>query len=163
MWVAGDVVRDAQASQDGRRVQHLVSLVSVEDDAPGEELEVVWEIEPGTRVIERAELPPIGADRLDEPAERSGHFSALGRHCAPLLASSRGLRPRAAAPAEGLVHPYGSLRPVPATRHTNIACAEPSRCRHRMARASAKSASPFVAEGSSTPTKSEQSLVARRS
>ena len=30
-------------------MQHLVSLVSVEDDATGEELEVVWEIEPGTR------------------------------------------------------------------------------------------------------------------
>src|SRR4051812_5764668 len=33
MWVVGDVARDAQASVDGRRVQHLVSLVSVEDDA----------------------------------------------------------------------------------------------------------------------------------
>ena len=45
------------------RSQHLVSLVSVEDDATGEELEVVWEIEPGTQVIERAELPAIAADR----------------------------------------------------------------------------------------------------
>ena len=49
MWVVGDVARDSQASLDGRPVQHLVSLVSVEDDATGEELEVVWEIEPGTR------------------------------------------------------------------------------------------------------------------
>jgi hypothetical protein len=36
-------------------VQHLVSLISVEDDATGEELEVVWEIEPGTSVIERGD------------------------------------------------------------------------------------------------------------
>jgi len=57
MWVVGDVVPDSQASLDGRSVQHLVSLVSVEDDATREELEVVWEIEPGTQVIERAELP----------------------------------------------------------------------------------------------------------
>ena len=57
IWVVADVARDSQASLDGRSVQHLVSLISVEDDATGEELEVVWEIEPGTSVIERAELP----------------------------------------------------------------------------------------------------------
>ena len=62
-------MRDSQASLDGRAVQHLVSLISVEDDATGEELEVVWEIESGTAVIERAELPVIAADRLDDPAE----------------------------------------------------------------------------------------------
>ena len=77
MWVVGDVVRDSQASLDGRPVQHLVSLVSVEDDATGEELEVVWEIEPGTRVIERAELPVIAADRLDDPAELDAFLDAV--------------------------------------------------------------------------------------
>jgi hypothetical protein len=77
MWVVGDVVRDGQASQDGRRVQHLVSLVSVEDDATGEELEVVWEIEPGTRVIERAELPELAADSLDQPAELDAFLDAV--------------------------------------------------------------------------------------
>src|ERR1035441_3514309 len=41
IWVVGDVARDSQASLDGRPVQHLVSLVSVEDDATGEELEAV--------------------------------------------------------------------------------------------------------------------------
>ncbi len=49
MWVVAGVARDAQAARDGRTVQHLVSLISVEDDATGEELEVVWEIEPGTQ------------------------------------------------------------------------------------------------------------------
>jgi superfamily II DNA or RNA helicase len=49
--------------------QHLVSLLSVEDDALGEELQVIWEIEPGATVIEKVSLPePTGFDppsRLD--------------------------------------------------------------------------------------------------
>src|SRR4051812_31235256 len=77
MWVVGDVVRDSQASLDGRPIQHLVSLVSVEDDATGEELEVVWEIEPGTAVIERAELPALVPDRLDDPAELEAFLDAV--------------------------------------------------------------------------------------
>ncbi|HTK10415.1 MAG TPA: DISARM system SNF2-like helicase DrmD [Ktedonobacteraceae bacterium] len=51
------------------RPQHLVTLSSVEDDALGEVLQVIWEIEPGTRTIERTPLPePVGFDtpqRLD--------------------------------------------------------------------------------------------------
>src|SRR3954451_4440433 len=77
MWVVGDVSRDSQASLDGRAVQNLVQLVSVEDDATGEELEVIWEIEPGTRVIERTELPKIAADRLDDPAELDAFLDAV--------------------------------------------------------------------------------------
>ena len=49
--------------------QHLVLLNSVEDDDLGEELQVIWEIEPGVNVIERNALPtPVGFDspqRLD--------------------------------------------------------------------------------------------------
>jgi len=77
IWVVGDVIRDSQASLDGRPIQHLVSLVSVEDDATGEELEVVWEIEPGTAVIERAELPALAPDRLDDPAELDAFLDAV--------------------------------------------------------------------------------------
>ena len=50
---------------------------SVEDDATCEELDVVWEIEPGTAVIERAELPPIAADCLDDPAELDAFLDAV--------------------------------------------------------------------------------------
>ena len=50
-------------------VQHLVSLASVEDDAFGEELQAIWELEPGTRIHETVALPtPTGFDdpgRLD--------------------------------------------------------------------------------------------------
>jgi hypothetical protein len=49
--------------------QHLVTLSSVEDDALGEELQVIWELEPGASVIEKVALPEPGGfdspDRLD--------------------------------------------------------------------------------------------------
>lgn len=45
--------------------QHLLTLASVEDDALGEELQVIWEIEPGARVLERAGLPV--PDGFDDP------------------------------------------------------------------------------------------------
>ncbi len=41
--------------------QNMVMLSSVEDDALGEELQVIWELEPGVYVHERMELPqPTG-------------------------------------------------------------------------------------------------------
>jgi superfamily II DNA or RNA helicase len=56
-------------SLNGGGGQHLVTLSSVEDDALGEELEVIWELEPGASIIERVALPePTGfdpPDRLD--------------------------------------------------------------------------------------------------
>ena len=52
-------------------------MVSVEDDATGEELEVVWEIEPGTTAIERAELPAIATDRLDDPGQLDAFLDAV--------------------------------------------------------------------------------------
>lgn len=39
------------------QTQHLVTLASVEDDALGEELQIVWEIEPGAEIIEESLLP----------------------------------------------------------------------------------------------------------
>jgi hypothetical protein len=49
--------------------QHLITLSSVEDDALAEELQVIWELEPGAEVIEKVALPePTGFDpphRLD--------------------------------------------------------------------------------------------------
>jgi hypothetical protein len=36
---------------------HLIKLSSVEDDGLGEELEVLWELEPGTSIHERSTLP----------------------------------------------------------------------------------------------------------
>jgi hypothetical protein len=47
----------------GVSASHLVKLSSVEDDGLGEELQVIWEIEPGTTVHEKSTLPkPVSFD-----------------------------------------------------------------------------------------------------
>jgi len=44
--------------------QHLVTLESLEDDALGEQLEVIWELEPGAYIVNKAGLPSIsGIDK----------------------------------------------------------------------------------------------------
>jgi SNF2-related domain len=56
------VVADAQSSATGNGYsspQHLLTLSSIDEDSLGEQIEVVWEIEPGAHVIERAGLPTI--------------------------------------------------------------------------------------------------------
>jgi hypothetical protein len=52
--------------------QHLLTLASVEDDGLGEELQVIWEIEPGARVIGKVALP--------EPAGILAHRHPVNRH-----------------------------------------------------------------------------------
>jgi SNF2 family DNA or RNA helicase len=72
-YVVTDVVRSTLPGDPlrapGHGLQHLVSLASVEDDAIGEELQVIWEIEPGAAVNDQVALPaPTGfdvPDRLD--------------------------------------------------------------------------------------------------
>jgi hypothetical protein len=64
-WVVSEVNKSAlppPSLEPTRGVpQHLVSLQSVDDDALGEELQVVWEIEPGATVVEKVALPqPTG-------------------------------------------------------------------------------------------------------
>src|SRR5688572_30530225 len=47
--------------------QHLLTLSSIEDDGLGEELNVIWELEPGARVVEKVALPdPTGFDPPDQ-------------------------------------------------------------------------------------------------
>ena len=47
--------------------QHLLNLSSVEDDGLGEELNVIWELEPGARIIEKVALPePTGFDAPEQ-------------------------------------------------------------------------------------------------
>lgn len=63
-WVVADVVSSRLASNSAP--QNAVTLSSIEEDGLGEELEVIWEIEPGAQVIERAGLPSIsGQDDSD--------------------------------------------------------------------------------------------------
>jgi SNF2 family DNA or RNA helicase len=59
----------------GNGAQHLVALSSVEDDALGEELQVIWELEPGAQVIEKVALPePSG---FDEPGRLDAFLDAV--------------------------------------------------------------------------------------
>ena len=44
-WIVSDV--DASAVSPELPMRHLVKLASIEEDALGEEIEVLWEIEPG--------------------------------------------------------------------------------------------------------------------
>src|SRR5579859_1986927 len=69
-YVVADVARStlvrSPLEQHFTAVQHLVSLASVEDDALGEELQVIWELEPGAHVYDQRALPaPTGFDRPD--------------------------------------------------------------------------------------------------
>lgn len=71
------------------RAQHVVTLASIEDDALGEELQVVWEIEPGAQVFEKMELPePKGFDR---PAHLEAFLDAV-RWGAASVADTRQLQ-----------------------------------------------------------------------
>ncbi len=55
--------------------QNLVGLSSVEDDAEGEELQVIWEMEPGGEVRDRIALPqPVG---FDSPALMDAFLDAV--------------------------------------------------------------------------------------
>ncbi|MDO8771445.1 MAG: DISARM system SNF2-like helicase DrmD [Burkholderiaceae bacterium] len=63
-WVVAEV--DASKLESNSSRQNLVSLSSIDEDGLGEELDVIWEIEPGAQVIERAGLPSItGQDDSD--------------------------------------------------------------------------------------------------
>src|SRR3990172_9444868 len=67
----------AGSSTNGERAeaQNLITLSSVEDDALGEELQVVWELEPGAAVVERASMPEFSG--FDEPARLDAFLNAV--------------------------------------------------------------------------------------
>ena len=65
-WVVTDIQTSAFESSKTSAPQHLVSLVSLDEDTPNEALSVVWEIEPGARILETAGLPNLdGWDKCD--------------------------------------------------------------------------------------------------
>lgn len=80
-WVVADVLRSVvdgdplSGSTDGP--QHLITLVSIEEDATGEELQVIWELEPGRRVIDRSALPVPDPDRFDPPQRLDAFLDAV--------------------------------------------------------------------------------------
>jgi superfamily II DNA or RNA helicase len=79
-WVAAKVARGSINSSDPYdltgRAQHLVTLVSIEDDARDEELRVVWELEYGALVHDQNVLPSP-EDGFDDPAELDAFLDAV--------------------------------------------------------------------------------------
>jgi ERCC4-related helicase len=55
-WIVSEV--DGSPMERGGS-QSLVRLSSIDEDALGREIEIVWEIEPGAKILERAGLPEI--------------------------------------------------------------------------------------------------------
>ncbi len=65
-WVVADVQASAVIHELGSS-QHSLTLSSIDEDALGEQIEVIWEIEPGAHVIEKAGLPTItGQDETEK-------------------------------------------------------------------------------------------------
>lgn len=72
-WIVSDV--DASAVSPELPKRNLVKLASIDEDALGEEIEVLWELEPGAHVIERAGLPALSA--LDDPSKLEAFLDAV--------------------------------------------------------------------------------------
>ena len=49
--------------------QHFVTLSSIDEDSLGEQIDVIWEIEPGAHIIEKAGLPSISGQDDTERLE----------------------------------------------------------------------------------------------
>ena len=73
-WVVSNVEKSAFVS-DGGLFQHLVTLESLDEDALGEELSVIWELEPGAKVLERVGLPEI--DGYDSNEQLDAFLNAV--------------------------------------------------------------------------------------
>jgi superfamily II DNA or RNA helicase len=74
-WVVGDIGASAFRDLFASTRQGLVSLVSVDEDSLGEELQVVWQLEPGARVLDRAGLPSISG--CDDTARLEAFLDAV--------------------------------------------------------------------------------------
>ncbi|SIO90586.1 DISARM system SNF2-like helicase DrmD [Nocardiopsis sp. JB363] len=81
-WVVSQVRASPIVSSDGTRItgkpQHMVSLVSIGDDASNDRIEVLWELEVGTRIHEGRDLPaPADADGFDSPVRLDAFLHAV--------------------------------------------------------------------------------------
>jgi superfamily II DNA or RNA helicase len=80
VWVAADVTAGAVASGNAMvltgQVPHVVTLVSIEDDARDERLRVVWELERGAVAHDQHALPDP-ADGFDDPAQLDAFLDAV--------------------------------------------------------------------------------------
>jgi superfamily II DNA or RNA helicase len=79
--VVTDVVRSTQPldiyTESDVEAQDLVFASSVEDDGFGDELTVVWQIEPGAEVLPKATLPRLDGGKLDDPDRLDAFLDAI--------------------------------------------------------------------------------------
>jgi superfamily II DNA or RNA helicase len=73
-WIVADV--DTSSLSRERRSQSLVTLASIDEDALGEEISVVWELEPGASVMKRAGLPKL-TGRFDDAGTLDAFLDAV--------------------------------------------------------------------------------------
>lgn len=57
--------------------ERLVTLTSVEDDRYDESLQVLWGVEPGAEVLERATMPAFDPEHLDDPGRLAAFLDAV--------------------------------------------------------------------------------------
>ncbi len=74
-WVVADVARSSLQSNTHKQFEHLLRLASIDEDALGEELHVIWELEPGARVLEKAGLPTLSG--IDESRRMDAFLDAI--------------------------------------------------------------------------------------
>ena len=74
-WIVSDVERSTLSNATNTKPQHLIKLTSVDEDALGEELNVIWEIEPGVRKLENAGLPKFSG--YDDPEKIDAFLDAV--------------------------------------------------------------------------------------
>jgi superfamily II DNA or RNA helicase len=75
-FVVMEIVPSAVSPATSSKVtSHLLKLSSVEDDGLGEELEVLWELEPGTSVHEKSTLPEPTS--FDDPKRLQAFLDAV--------------------------------------------------------------------------------------
>lgn len=66
LWAVMDIQQSSPVLGDRAEKQNLVTLASLDEDAIGESLVAIWELEPGARVLDVSELPKIeGYDSCD--------------------------------------------------------------------------------------------------
>jgi superfamily II DNA or RNA helicase len=74
-WVVSDVESSAVSDNMLSSDQRLVRLASVDEDSLGEELQVVWQLEPGARVVEQSGLPKLNG--YDDPERLEAFLDAV--------------------------------------------------------------------------------------
>ena len=67
-WIVADI-QASNAQGEIATSQNCLTLSSIDEDSLGEQIEVIWEIEPGAHIIERAGLPSISGQDDAEKLE----------------------------------------------------------------------------------------------